>query len=327
MHETCHVLRLFVYAGQPLILQIWRRNLHDDDSASGSDDAQESVPNGNDIVEIVGVKVPKKDAMAALPVEQFAAVAKTLCGFPSFFAAPLFRRVRHQFGSRHMHKDGSFNNPLPKNLNKATQAGMNAWKNPIPSLGALEESSSSAKKTDDEDTEPKTSTADLPPNQPSQWANRPPAGADEPFSESRNKKQPVPEDRPKQNEDDDRDTSGKIQLCTFLHYWRMEMEPFDYYDRFFRLISQRTAPPKNNNLRGIVSADFMPFLEELLAFHPGLAFLERTPEFQEKYARTVIARIFYMLDHNARQMITCRSLRRSNLLHAFHTVRVSTFRG
>eukprot|EP01138_Halocafeteria_seosinensis_P005730 gb/GECG01005858.1/.p1 GENE.gb/GECG01005858.1/~~gb/GECG01005858.1/.p1 ORF type:complete len:370 (+),score=52.21 gb/GECG01005858.1/:1-1110(+) len=100
----------------------------------------------------------------------------------------------------------------------------------------------------------------------------------------------------------------------------MEMEPFDYYDRFFRLISQRGAAPRNNGKRGIVAADFMPFLEELLAFHPGLAFLERTPEFQEKYARTVIARIFYMLDHYARQVINCRSLRRSNLLQAFHTV-------
>jgi hypothetical protein len=58
----------------------------------------------------------------------------------------------------------------------------------------------------------------------------------------------------------------------------------------------------------------------LQAFHPGLAFLESTPEFQEKYARTVIARIFYVLDPTARRCIDGRQLRRSNLLDAFHTV-------
>ena len=31
---------------------------------------------------------------------------------------------------------------------------------------------------------------------------------------------------------------------------------------------------------GIYPKNFMPLLEELLAFHPGLAFLEGTPEFQ-----------------------------------------------
>lgn len=83
--------------------------------------------------------------------------------------------------------------------------------------------------------------------------------------------------------------------------------------RFFYLVAQ---PDVNR----IVSFDFMPFLEELLAFHPGLAFLESTPEFQEKYARTVIARMMYMLDPLARGFIDARSLRRSNLIPAFHTV-------
>ena len=41
---------------------------------------------------------------------------------------------------------------------------------------------------------------------------------------------------------------------------------------------------------------------------------------QEKYARTVIARIMYMLDPVCRGWIDGRSLRRSNLIPAFHTV-------
>ena len=43
---------------------------------------------------------------------------------------------------------------------------------------------------------------------------------------------------------------------------------------------------------------------------------------QEKYARTVIARIFYVLDHAGRRLIDLRALRRSNLLAAFHAVDV-----
>ena len=43
--------------------------------------------------------------------------------------------------------------------------------------------------------------------------------------------------------------------------------------RFFSLVSQPGSAR-------IVPTDFMPFVEELLAFHPGLAFLESTPEFQ-----------------------------------------------
>ena len=144
---------------------------------------------------------------------------------------------------------------------------------------------------------------------------------------------------------------------------------------------------KRRSNPAIEPVDFMPFMEELLAFHPGLAFLEHTPEFQvgeggkegspslrnevclhlslscrltgvfilpsccdipalthtpplllpalpcapvsrslaclqEKYARTVIARIFYVLDPSARRVLDARCLRSSNLLAAFHTVDV-----
>jgi len=186
-----------------------------------------------------GVCVKTADMDIGLRVEQFAAVAKTLCGFPSFFAAPLFRRIRKLFPDE----------------SKADSASKEA------------EGKSESK------------------------------GA----SESKG-------DRPYGDEDE-----GEIKLRTFFKFWRTEMQPYDHCDRFFRLVKQVGAP-------GIVKSDFLPFMEELLAFHPGLAFLESTPEFQEKYARTVIARIFYILDPLNRQTITQRALRRSNLLTAFHTV-------
>jgi len=93
------------------------------------------------------------------------------------------------------------------------------------------------------------------------------------------------------------------------------VEPFDLSDRFFRVVKQRRAA-------AIEPLDFMPFLEELLAYHPGLAFLEATSEFQDKYARTVIARIFYACDPSARQAIDARALRASTVTAAFNTVDV-----
>jgi hypothetical protein len=55
-------------------------------------------------------------------------------------------------------------------------------------------------------------------------------------------------------------------------------------------------------------------------YHPGLQFLQDTHEFQEKYSRTVIARIFFALDCSAKQEIDLRAVRRSNLVAAFNQV-------
>lgn len=180
-----------------------------------------------------GVHVRTVDADIALRVDQFPAVAKTLCGFPSFFAAPLFRRIKKLYG-----------------------------------LTAEGEGDS---KTESKD-----------------------GGVDESDADS----------------DEDK---GQVPLRVFLRYWLDEMAGYDHVDRFFRLTRQPDA-------RYVVKADLLPLMEELLAFHPGLAFLESTPEFQEKYARTVIARIFYKLDPLNRGCITPRALRRSNLLAAFQHV-------
>ena len=46
----------------------------------------------------------------------------------------------------------------------------------------------------------------------------------------------------------------------------------------------------------LTKSDFRPLLEAILERHPGLDFLKTTQEFQEKYADTVIARIFFV--HN-----------------------------
>eukprot|EP00879_Flechtneria_rotunda_P011212 GHRR01011710.1.p1 GENE.GHRR01011710.1~~GHRR01011710.1.p1 ORF type:complete len:181 (+),score=65.74 GHRR01011710.1:358-900(+) len=43
-------------------------------------------------------------------------------------------------------------------------------------------------------------------------------------------------------------------------------------------------------------ADLRPLLQAVLQYHPGLEFLADTPEFQARYAETVIYRIFYTIN-------------------------------
>jgi hypothetical protein len=101
-----------------------------------------------------------------------------------------------------------------------------------------------------------------------------------------------------------------ITLPMFESYWRQEMEPYDASDRFFRLVKQPAA-------ESIQRDDFLPFLKALLRDHPGLEFLSNHAEFQEKYAATVITRIFYAVNKCASGNLTSRQIRRSDLLDAF----------
>ena len=103
-----------------------------------------------------------------------------------------------------------------------------------------------------------------------------------------------------------------VTLDMFKVYWKHEIEPYDVTDRFFRLLKKIDSDV-------IYPSDFEVVLKELLAYHPGLEFLENTPEFQEKYARTVVARIFYSTDVSRSWSLRRRDVRKSNppLLESF----------
>jgi serine/threonine-protein phosphatase 2A regulatory subunit B'' len=75
--------------------------------------------------------------------------------------------------------------------------------------------------------------------------------------------------------------ANKISLKMFLQFWKAEMEPFDRHERFFRLVKSPSPA-----IDYIAKDDFVPFIQELLHFHPGLEFLENHDEFQRKYALT-----------------------------------------
>ena len=115
----------------------------------------------------------------------------------------------------------------------------------------------------------------------------------------------------KNNQDDDDDDdnynyeNALVTYDMFKLYWKEEIEPYDLQDRFFRLLKKIDSVV-------IYPSDFEVVLKELLAYHPGLEFLENTPEFQEKYARTVVARIFYSTDVSRSWSLRRRDVRKSN---------------
>ena len=80
--------------------------------------------------------------------------------------------------------------------------------------------------------------------------------------------------------------------------------------RVFKLFAQ-------HNSSVIVPDDFKALFKYLLETHPGLEFLQATPEFQERYADTVVMRIFFALDSNDDSKITWRDFKNSNLLETF----------
>ncbi|KAK8507577.1 hypothetical protein V6N12_072831 [Hibiscus sabdariffa] len=73
---------------------------------------------------------------------------------------------------------------------------------------------------------------------------------------------------------------------------------------------------KKPDLKYLAQEDFKPLLQELLATHTGLEFLQSTPEFQDRYAETVIYRIYYYINRSGNGQLTLRELKRGNLIDA-----------
>ena len=105
----------------------------------------------------------------------------------------------------------------------------------------------------------------------------------------------------------------KIPKQSFINYWKSEFEMESVAKRVFKILAQP-------NSKHIVSDDFKPLFKNLLDTHPGLEFLQATPEFQDRYADTVIMRIFFILDSNDDGKITWRDFKNSNLLDTFFQV-------
>eukprot|EP00249_Psilotum_nudum_P014335 c24772_g2_i1 orf=649-1878(-) len=108
--------------------------------------------------------------------------------------------------------------------------------------------------------------------------------------------------------------TGLVTREKFLQYWiENNMISTDIPTRLFKVMKQ---PDKDY----LTQEDFRPILRELLATHRGLEFLQDTPEFQERYAETVIYRIFYDVNRSANGRLRLREIKRSNLVAALQQV-------
>ncbi|OWM71667.1 hypothetical protein CDL15_Pgr005855 [Punica granatum] len=108
----------------------------------------------------------------------------------------------------------------------------------------------------------------------------------------------------------DVNNTGLVSRDAFLDYWiNSNMMTLDTATQVYRILKQP-------DLKYLTQEDFKPVLRELLATHPGLEFLQSTPEFQERYAETVIYRIFYYTNRSGNGRLTLRELKRGNLIDA-----------
>ncbi|GER44596.1 calcium-binding EF-hand family protein [Striga asiatica] len=104
--------------------------------------------------------------------------------------------------------------------------------------------------------------------------------------------------------------TGTVTRDAFVNYWiNGNMLTKDISAQIYTILKQP-------DVRHLAQDDFKPVLRELLATHPGLEFLQSTPEFQERYAETVIYRIFYYVNRSGNGRLTLRELKRSNLIAA-----------
>ncbi|KAF8723083.1 hypothetical protein HU200_022234 [Digitaria exilis] len=104
--------------------------------------------------------------------------------------------------------------------------------------------------------------------------------------------------------------TGSVSRDAFVDYWINDNKiTMDMASQIFEILRK----PGYNYL---TQDDFKPVLKELLATHPGLEFLQGTPEFQERYAETVIYRIFYSINRSGNGQLTLRELKRGNLISA-----------
>lgn len=84
----------------------------------------------------------------------------------------------------------------------------------------------------------------------------------------------------------------------------LSLEP---HSRLLEVLAQEGAT-------AVTQADLKSMMAGILLSHPGLEFLQDTPEFQDRYAETVIYRIFYALDRCGAGRLSLRDLRRGDLL-------------
>lgn len=104
------------------------------------------------------------------------------------------------------------------------------------------------------------------------------------------------------------DRRGYVSVHKFVAMWRKVLQTcHDDASKFLHLL----AKPGCNYLE---QEDFIPFLQDVVDSHTGLAFLKEASDFHSRYITTVVQRIFYNVNRSWTGKITCSELRRSTFL-------------
>ncbi|XP_077472954.1 serine/threonine-protein phosphatase 2A regulatory subunit B'' subunit beta isoform X1 [Stigmatopora argus] len=104
------------------------------------------------------------------------------------------------------------------------------------------------------------------------------------------------------------DRTGFVSVHKFVAMWRKTLQTcHDAAAKFVRLL----AKPGCNYLE---QDDFIPFLQDVVNTHAGLAFLKEASDFHSRYITTVVQRIFYTVNRSWNGKITCNELRKSHFL-------------
>lgn len=103
--------------------------------------------------------------------------------------------------------------------------------------------------------------------------------------------------------------TGAVTQEAFTAFWRAKLERADPSTRAFEVL-------RNGQANHLTHADLKPMMRVILDTHPGLEFLKEAPEFQERYAETVVYRIFYTVNRKGDRRLSLRELKRSDLVEA-----------
>ncbi|XP_048862132.1 serine/threonine-protein phosphatase 2A regulatory subunit B'' subunit beta isoform X3 [Brienomyrus brachyistius] len=104
------------------------------------------------------------------------------------------------------------------------------------------------------------------------------------------------------------DRTGFVSVHKFVAMWRKILQTcHDDASKFVHLL----AKPGCNYLE---QEDFIPFLQDVVNSHTGLAFLKEASEFHTRYITTVVQRIFYNVNRSWTGRISCSELRKSSFL-------------
>ncbi|KAM8855584.1 serine/threonine-protein phosphatase 2A regulatory subunit B'' subunit beta isoform 1-T2 [Spinachia spinachia] len=104
------------------------------------------------------------------------------------------------------------------------------------------------------------------------------------------------------------DRTGFVSVHKFVAMWRKTLQTcHDDASKFVHLLAKPGC-------KYLEQDDLIPFLQDVVNSHAGLAFLKEAPDFHSRYITTVIQRIFYNVNRSWTGKITCSELRKSNLL-------------